>query len=59
MTYDITCTFTVKGIRNTEEAKEIGVNLCEHILDTFNDDNSIHPLTSVHVKRDRTKAGKE
>jgi nitric oxide synthase oxygenase domain/subunit len=55
MTYDITVTFSVSDIRDREEAHEFGIALAEHVLDTFNDDQTIDPGIALHVKKVREK----
>jgi hypothetical protein len=50
MVYEITCTFRVAKLKDDAEAKEFGASLCEHVLDTFNDDGSISPLVTVKAK---------
>lgn len=52
--YDITITFTVSKLTDKNEAQEMGTCISEHILDTFNDDGTIHPLTTVKVKETPT-----
>jgi len=51
MVYEISCTFTVRKLGCEIEAKEFGTALCEHIVDTFNDDGSIDSLVAVSVKK--------
>ena len=51
MTYFVTLTFEVKGLKNKQEASEFGNSLAEHVTDTFNDNGSIDP--GVWVKAER------
>lgn len=47
--FDVTLTLTVKADDN-EQARGIGANAAIHLLDTFNDDESICPLVQVESK---------
>lgn len=34
---------------DADEAHDLGMSMCEHLVDTFNDDDSISPLVRVDV----------
>lgn len=53
MTFDITCTFRVKRLKNESEALDMGTNIMEHVQETFNDDESIEHGINVSVQRKR------
>jgi flagellar biosynthesis regulator FlbT len=35
---------------NADDANEMGIAMCEHLVDTFNDNDSISPLVSVDAQ---------
>ena len=49
--YNITITFTAAGLSDTEDARDMGIAVAEHIQDTFNDNKSIDPLVAICVER--------
>lgn len=55
MEYEITCKFIVSELEDAGAAEEFGMSLCEHVLDTFNDNETIAPMYGVQVKRERRK----
>ena len=50
MRYDITLTFNVGKLKTEQDAIAFANSLAEHVLDTFNDDNSIHKHVWYKVK---------
>lgn len=47
-TYTVQVTLQVTT-ENVEEAFDLGVSAVEHLLDTFNDNETIHPLVRVEA----------
>lgn len=50
MRYTITLEFTVRGVGNHDDALEVGASMADHMLDTFNDNQSLHHLVGVSAK---------
>lgn len=53
----ITLTFHVKGLQSAEEGHEFAASLVEHVLETFNDDESIDSSVDVVVNANAVKGG--
>ena len=56
MTYTITITLRVKGLRDIDAAESTAISLTDHIRDTFNDDGSVSPRIEYHVAPHREAA---
>lgn len=54
MTYNLTLTFTVKDLDNSDEAYDFATSLAEHVLDTFNDNDTINPLVQIEAIQEIT-----
>jgi flagellar biosynthesis regulator FlbT len=49
MYFVVTLTLTVEA-KSVDESYEMGAQATEHLLDTFNDNGSIHPLVEVSAE---------
>ena len=49
MHFVVTLTLTLEA-KSVDEAYEIGAQATEHLLDTFNDNGSIHPLVKISAE---------
>lgn len=49
--YEIQITFTVGTPKSTNEAKEVAIDVCNHIYNTFNDNDSIGPSIGFEVEK--------
>ncbi len=49
----ITFTIDVPKLKTTKDGQDFGKNLCEHLVDTFNDDDSIKSLSYSVPKQGR------
>lgn len=49
MKFDITVRFTVDDLDTKRDAREFGQSLAEHVLHTFNDNETISPYVDIIV----------
>lgn len=48
MTFNVTITIPIKNLKNLEAAHQTAENMVEHLLETFNDNNSLS-RKGVHI----------
>ena len=52
--HEIILKIHVFGLFNDEEAKEMGVDILDHLFQTFNDNASLHSGEVINIKKETT-----